>query len=436
MSTENQTVIWKLKILNTQYKGVEVDLSATQLLGSNEHKADLVIDDTGVQAEHVNILTSEQGVTLEAIDSQLRIHVNGQLWDESQSLPTLTPIHIGDLVIMIAEQDMQWPKSIPNFDKPQPAQNPKKETAKEEAQNSPSSIFKYLTLSALTISLLVFFAYTQSHETSNQKTLPILSFEETRELIQADKYPHLLVDWNANQQQLALSGYVEKNSDRSSLLERVEKLNLTYTSEIRTMDEIKAATRFILKNMELATSDIKSGETAGSLIFVTESSNLTGWNRAERILQRDIPGLTSWKLEVPEEKPALEQLKELLDDSSFGNKLVIEDKGERINLIGQLSGPEAREFKVLKQTYMEKFGANPYLVLTAPEVSTEESPNLNLNIRAVRLGQVPYFILGNGQKYFKGARLPNGERVASIESNGIYLTNSQETYIVYFDSKS
>ena len=94
----------------------------------------------------------------------------------------------------------------------------------------------------------------------------------------------------------------ETKLERKKLLKQAETLNIRFTSDIRTMEEIKFAARFILKNLELDAIEMRSGELAGSLVFVTDSNNLSAWSRAEQVLQRDIPGLTAFDLEILERK--------------------------------------------------------------------------------------------------------------------------------------
>ncbi len=427
---------WKLRILNTRYKDAEVHLTDTQTLGRNEHKSDLVIDDPLVTDEHVKFSCSEQGVKLELLDDTLRLLVDGQAWDENQSLPPLTPIRIGELVVMVAEEDMPWPEKLPNFD--QVEASSKTNVSETANQSVGGKAYKgmsvLMSIGAVALLVMAVVLYYQIKESAPAEVEPQIDLATTRSLLDADTHPHLTISWDETNRQVTLSGYVERKKDRKVLLKRMETLNIRFTSDVRTMDEIKSAAKFILKNLELDAIEIKSGQSAGSLIFVTDSNSLSAWGRAEQILQRDIPGLTSWELDIIEEKPVLEQLKELLKASSFNDKVLLEDKGDRIEVVGNLNGPEKREFKAIKQEFMKQFGSNPHLLLTAPEIKKDDSPNLNIRFRAVRLGEVPYLVLDNGQKYFEGARLPNGTRIASIQSSGIYLQSNQRTFIVNFDA--
>lgn len=427
---------WKLRILNTSYKDAEVHLSDEQILGRNEHKADLVIDDAKVFEEHVRISTSEEGVKIEPLDEKVRIQVDGQSWDESLALPMLQPLRLGELIIMLAEEGIDWPAKLPDFDQLEMTAAVPQASAKENApvHKGYKHAATLLSLGAVVTLVFAVVIYFQIKESTPKVVAPKVDVQQTKQIIGTDSHPHLSLAWDDINNKLSLSGYVETTSDRKALLNRVETLNIRYTSDIRTMDEIKSAARFILKNLELDAIDIKSGTEAGSLVFVTDSNSLAAWGRVEQILQRDIPGLTSWQLDIIEEQPALEQLKTLLEASSFANKVIVEDKGDRIELVGNLSGSELREFKGLKQEFMKRFGSNPHLLLTTPKLKEDDNADINLRFRAVRIGAVPYLILDNGQKYFEGARLPNGARIASIRSGGVYLQNDQKTYIVNFDS--
>ena len=91
-----------------------------------------------------------------------------------------------------------------------------------------------------------------------------------------------------------------------------------------------------------------------------------------------------------------------------------------------------REFEQMKKQFATKFGNNPRLILSAPVIKQEDSPNLSLRFRTVNLGKVPYIVLDNGERYFEGARLPNGARLKSISSDGVFLEASNKSYMINF----
>lgn len=430
---------WKLKVLSTKYQGAEIILTENQLLGRNEKKADLVIDEPGIFDEHINIISTDKGVKLELLNDNLNILVNEEAWCINETLPELTNIHIGQLIIMVAPQDIDWPLNIITTNQAPATEESKTENTKSKLEQiTKSSIDKshlfYKHASKFVLGgacLAVAFTLSVYSETSPQNTVIVnnaITPEKIVAKFQSKSQPHLLAKWNDKKHQLNLSGYVETINEKKSIKQKAESLNIRFTSKIRTMEEIKAGANFILKNLRLEFEDIKSGDTPGSLVFITNANNLNSWRKLDNILQKDIPGLTSWELEILEEKPVMQQLKNMLAETSFADKLSIQDRGERIELTGNLVGAELREFKLLKKGFKTKYGNYPYLVLQTPAANSEY--NFNLDIKSVRFGNAPYITLHSGKKYFEGGQLPNGYRVSSINSDNVAFKKASKTIVI------
>lgn len=422
---------WKLLLLNTSYKGAEVHFTSTQTLGRDEALVDLVIDEPSIPSELLALSCQDEHLFCKLLTPNCAIKVQGTLHDESAPVPLLQAINVGELWFMVATKAQPWPKKLPVVERPKnnpnaPSQQPKVNRAYKHLSN----LIWLAVVGTITAAVLLFFDIkAESDHLIDKEQLNISIAQKT---LQTQTRPHLIIDWDEVDQKISLSGYVETKLERKKLLKQAESLNIRFTSDIRTMEEIKFAARFILKNLELDAIEMRSGQVAGSLVFVTDSHNLNAWSRVEQVLQRDIPGLTTFDLEIVEEKPALEQLNELLQQSSFNDKIIVEDRGDIIELVGQLNGSQMREFEQLKKQFTIKFGNNPRLILSTPVIKQEDSPNLNLRFRTVHLGNVPYIVLDNGERYFEGARLPNGARLKSISSEGVFLETQNKSYMINF----
>ncbi|MCF6455665.1 type III secretion system inner membrane ring subunit SctD [Pseudoalteromonas sp. MMG024] len=422
---------WKLLILNTAYKGAEINFTHSQRLGSDENSMDLVLNDSDIPPHLLSLNCQDDAVYCEPFAQTVGVKVQGVLHDNTLALPTLTPINVGELWFMIGEVNEPWPKKLPVFDKPSVNQSKSEQPVKmNKTYKHLSNLIWLAVLGTITAAVLLFLDI--KAETGQEVDTEKLNLSIAKDLLQTDSRPHLIIDWDEVDQKISLSGYVDSKLERKKLLKQAEKLNIRFTSDIRTMEEIKFAARFILKNLELDAIEMRSGDLAGSLVFVTDSNNLNAWSRAEQVLQRDIPGLTAFDLEILEDKPALEQLNELLVNSSFNDKIIVEDRGDIIELVGQLSGSQLREFDQLKKQFATKFGNNPRLILSTPMIKQDDSPNLSLRFRTVNLGKVPYIVLDNGERYFEGARLPNGARLKSISSEGVFLESGNKSYMINF----
>lgn len=422
---------WKFVLLNSEHRGSELTLSLEQSIGSDEQLVDLVINMPQCPAKLCVLTVLDDGVHVLLEDSRLDIEVDGQSFAAQTPLPALVPIKVGPLAFMIAMQETAWPEPLPLH---QTATEPNKVAnhAKAKTSHTYQRLSKLLSLaSVMAIGMAVFLYFEISAAPTVTEQHPLDLSRAKTQLASAAR-PHLLIDWDESKQKINLSGYVESKRDRKLLIEQAEALNIGFSSDIRTMEEIKFAAHFILQNLQIDGIDIRSADTAGELEFIVDSANLGAWSRAEPILQRDIPGLAGWQLSILEQQPALEYLNELLADTSFVQKVYLEDKGDRIAVIGQLSGSQIREFEQLKRQFTETFGSHPRLLLTAPTVKATTQLDLNLKFRTVSLGQYPYIVLANGERYFEGARLPNGAWLKSINRDGVYLETAKKNYMINF----
>ncbi len=447
--TEENRVLWKLFILNTRYKGAEVFLSDQQRIGKDESTADLVVDDSSVLNEHVEIQVSEQGVLLKPLSDELTVTINHNKIDASTVIPELTPVHIGKLVLMFAPESKAWPdltnitevltkSKQENSEQDSTISTQNKETNVNDKPQKKQQLFTIKTVLGFICTIAAFnlWLYTEATPEPDITTpIPVNTLEKIKKTLNAEQNPHLSVDWNTDKQQLDLSGYVDSNTTKKSIIEKAGSLNIYFTSHIKTMEDVKTAARFILKNLQLDDVTVSSGSKAGSLLFEVKKSKRLIFKKAEQTLQRDIPGLTSWQ--VKEIMSPLEMLQSLIANSSIKGKLKITGYEDHILLTGKLTRPEKEAFETIKTSFDRQFKSSPHLKLRLTEDKIIERKSVRrtknkpqLQLKAVHFGSTPYIILHNGQKYLEGSILPRGYKIKNIQSTGIRLSFNNTNLII------
>ena len=228
------------------------------------------------------------------------------------------------------------------------------------------------------------------------------------------------VEWNATARQVVLEGYVENRTAQLQLLRKIDSLGINYKSDLRTMAEIRRAVRFILRNLGYHQVKVENGEETGTLLLKGYVEDAGSWNQVEQILERDVPGLVAWKVELQRAGASMDILKELLKKAELLDKVKLVTSSDRVEVRGELDDIETTQFYSVAREFREQFGEKPYLVLKSiPKVS--KGTNVDFPFRSVNFGQVPYVILTDNIRYMVGSRTPQGYRISSVTPESIEL---------------
>jgi len=241
-----------------------------------------------------------------------------------------------------------------------------------------------------------------------------------RNILSELKLDDVRVEWNATVRQAVLEGYVEDRTAKLQLLGRIDALGLNYKSDLRTMEEIRRGVRFILRNLGYHQVKIENGEETGTLLLTGYIDDASRWSQVEQILERDVPGLVAWKVELQRAGAYMDTLKTLLEKAELLKKVQLATSDDRIEVRGELDDIETTRFYGVTRDFREQYGEKPYLVLKSiPKVS--KGTNIDFPFRSVNFGQVPYVILTDNVRYMVGARTPQGYRISSVTPAGIEL---------------
>ncbi|EKA3120217.1 type III secretion system inner membrane ring subunit SctD [Vibrio alginolyticus] len=408
---------WKIRILSGVHTGVEVTLpEGVLVLGSDDFIADLVLSDAGVEANHFTLVCQQDSVILrgceEANINSEDIAVAGDGIELSRH--AVVSVGVVKFVLGYAEDAL----IVSNV------------SDESSQQNTPvvavqRSSWKKTTLIALLCSFVpsVIFAgmwYSQANGNNNEIVTEAEPIVLVRNILGELKLSDVRVEWNAAARQAVLEGYVEDRTQKLDLLGRIDVLGINYKSDLRTMEEIRRGVRFILRNLGYHQVKVENGDETGTLLLTGYIDDASRWNQVEQILERDVPGLVAWKVELQRAGAYMDTLKALLTDAELLKKVQLVTSGDRIEVRGELDDIETTRFYGVTRDFREQYGEKPYLVLKSiPKVS--KGTNIDFPFRSVNFGQVPYVILTDNVRYMVGARTPQGYRISSVTPAGIEL---------------
>ncbi|MBT0053770.1 type III secretion system inner membrane ring subunit SctD [Vibrio alginolyticus] len=408
---------WKIRILSGVHTGVEVTLpEGVLVLGSDDFIADLVLSDAGVEANHFALVCQQDSVILRGCEEANLNSENIAVAGDGIELSRHAVVSVG--VVKFALGYAEDALIVSNV------------SDESSQQNTPvvavqRSSWKKTTLIALLCSFVpsVIFAgmwYSQANGNNNEIVTEAEPIVLVRNILGELKLSDVRVEWNAAARQAVLEGYVEDRTQKLDLLGRIDVLGINYKSDLRTMEEIRRGVRFILRNLGYHQVKVENGDETGTLLLTGYIDDASRWNQVEQILERDVPGLVAWKVELQRAGAYMDTLKALLTDAELLKKVQLVTSGDRIEVRGELDDIETTRFYGVTRDFREQYGEKPYLVLKSiPKVS--KGTNIDFPFRSVNFGQVPYVILTDNVRYMVGARTPQGYRISSVTPAGIEL---------------
>ena len=408
---------WKIRILSGVHAGVEVTLPNDSLvLGSDDFTADLVLTDSDIKASHLVLVCDGDTVLLRDCDEVLINNESVTVDANGIELSRNTLVSVGRLTFAVGHLEDDLAIDITT------------EAADKQAapvSHKPSSGWKRTVLIGLMCSLIpsVIFAgvwYSQIRASDSDAITEAEPIVLVRNILSELKLDDVRVEWNATARQAVLEGYVEDRTAKLQLLGRIDALGINYKSDLRTMEEIRRGVRFILRNLGYHQVKVENGEETGTLLLTGYIDDASRWSQVEQILERDVPGLVAWKVELQRAGAYMDTLKALLEKAELLKKVQLVTSGDRIEVRGELDDIETTRFYGVTRDFREQYGEKPYLVLKSiPKVS--KGTNIDFPFRSVNFGQVPYVILTDNVRYMVGARTPQGYRISSVTPSGIEL---------------
>ncbi|ENK3113551.1 TPA: type III secretion system inner membrane ring subunit SctD [Vibrio alginolyticus] len=406
---------WKIRILSGVHTGVEVTLPEGALvLGSDDFIADLVLSDAGVEANHFTLVCQQDSVILRGCEEA---NINSEdiaVAGDGIELSRHAVVSVG--VVKFALGYAEDALIVSNV------------SDESSQQNTPvvavqRSSWKKTTLIALLCSFVpsvIFAGMWYSQANGNEIVTEAEPIVLVRNILGELKLSDVRVEWNAAARQAVLEGYVEDRTQKLDLLGRIDVLGINYKSDLRTMEEIRRGVRFILRNLGYHQVKVENGDETGTLLLTGYIDDASRWNQVEQILERDVPGLIAWKVELQRAGAYMDTLKALLTDAELLKKVQLVTSGDRIEVRGELDDIETTRFYGVTRDFREQYGEKPYLVLKSiPKVN--KGTNIDFPFRSVNFGQVPYVILTDNVRYMVGARTPQGYRISSVTPAGIEL---------------
>ena len=451
--------LWTLRILSGVHAGAEAVLADEEeaTIGSHD-ECDLVFEDAGLGERHIRLSVAGSGVRLNVLDMEQPVFVDGRRIDDAADLEPYQVVACGLSSFALGPAGQQWPE-IATHDDPgtelaeqdeQPPYGgehrfPKRGRAigtssgpatRPRGISVTSGLKSRLSRHAAELAGLVFLGAvlgawllvpTEIHDSE-------INAEDARERIE-----DIAIRNNAVVEvkpaavsggRISVTGSVGTAGDRQRFLDELAKTGIHATAQITAAEDLTRIVSPILDqtlnwNRRNRVTVRTLGNSTGTLVvggYVEKKSDLIA---AKAILENDIGGLAGVRYDVETRNDRMEILRRRLDALGFEHRLHIQHVEGGIGLFGPLpAGGRKGELIELTNQFNEEFDYRPPLILTGNDTFLGES-TMELDIRAVVLGDRERVVMRDGESYAEGMTIDNGYRIKMIEPEFIILEKPQ-----------
>ncbi|MGL5089582.1 MAG: type III secretion system inner membrane ring subunit SctD [Aeromonas sobria] len=413
---------WKCRVYRGLNRGVEVPLPEGHLvIGSDPLKADLVLVDEGMAAEHLVLLVSAEGITLQAWADGITPTQDGVALTAGDPLRAGTRLEAGPLLWSFCDSSRSLPEQL---DAQALVAAPSRSPLRRATGADVWMGALCLSLVVAVILLLGTGWWYGADENESARTEQAL-----KRFLAAPNYRQVVLN-NSDPELWQLSGYVDENSARLALQQYLDSNGFSYRLELRTMEDLRQGAGFILQKLGYEQLKIRNGKEPGWLKLSGEIQEQDGkWSSIESLLKQEVPGLLGVENQVQIAGAYRKRLDALLQEQGLVGALRVREEGGRLELSGALDERQLGQFQQVNQQFRREFGAHPTLELIN-QTRTPRQDELEFDVRSVSFGRVPYVILADNQRYPVGGATSSGVRVLAIHRDAVVVSKGKQQYIV------
>ncbi|WP_033138608.1 type III secretion system inner membrane ring subunit SctD [Aeromonas finlandensis] len=412
---------WKCRVYRGLNRGVEVPLQEGRLvIGADPLLADLVLVDEGMAAEHLVLMVTGEGITLQAWADGITPTQDGDALTPGAQLKAGTRLEAGPLLWSFCDNSHSLPEQLEALAVVAVPARPQRRAARAE-----------VWMGALCLSMVVAVIlmlgtgwWHGGDENESARSEQLLT-----RFLASPKYRQVVLD-NSDPELWQLSGYVDENSTRLALQQYLDSNGFSYRLELRTMEDLRQGAGFILQKLGYEQLQLRNGKEPGWLRLSGEINGQDGkWSKIESLLKQEVPGLLGVENQVQIAGAYRKRLNALLQEQGLAGVLRVREAGDRLELSGQLDERQLGQFQQVNQLFRREFGAHPTLELIN-QTQTPRQDELEFEVRSVSFGRVPYVILADNQRYPIGGATASGVRVLAIRRDAVVVSKGSQQYIV------
>ncbi len=425
-----QNIQYVVKVLSGVNEGATAELQDTSgvVIGKSTG-CDIIFSGANVADRHVAVELDRGRIRLTPLAQP--VYIDGR--DVGSHEIILQPnqlVNIGVVDFTIAEKNQPWPSYNTTTKKLVADSRSHGAYTADRGVNAKTSILgnPWLWLAAVIMLLANIHYLTQQYG-----GIPgLLGFVKTADqeissMIRVDKYPGLYVK-RINNNLTQIKGYVSTAQERTLVEEEISELRGKVAAHIFADTELEDNARKIAQTLgenEIKFSTLKHGRLKAE--GLTESRSK--WLNIKESIRVDVPGVISIHDDgVRNLYEMYVVLERKVEAEKFATRIDLELNKGTVTVKGRLTKEEKERWIQIK----EEFLGTSFYPFRFREILRTPDADIKLSIRSVSVGDIPFVVSKEGNKYFKGSHVGSGYYIESINDDHILLNNNNIVFPVYF----
>ena len=449
-----------MKILAGVHAGAEVTLSDEEAILGRDDACDFVLEDTGLAGRHI-LLCAGTDVRMTVLDGSSPVCVDGRPVEGSIELRPYQVVSVGGLALALGPADQAWPPiDLPASSSPEsrsaledvaaceePAEGPGQgsptsedppatDTGEsggmpEEAKRSSSRRVQaagmvVVVLLAAAVIWLLAPRPVQTVHGDPKETVRVIEEITSRygAVVQIESD-------TGTDGSITVTGNIDTTQKRLKLLDDLAKANINATVHITSNAEIAESVTSILDHSlnadqrnAVAVRPVENSPGELTIFgYVEQESSLSA---AKSIIERDVKEFIALHYKVQTRADRLSVLRQRLDDSDLGAGMQIQELPDGVGLFGPVrTAEELSRVVKLADDFNDEFDSRPLLRLSGTDSFLGES-TIDLEVRAVVLGDSTHVILHDGESYHVGSKVADHYVVKTITERYMVLEKTTQ----------
>lgn len=461
-----------LKVLSGPHLGAEVRLPAGEYRLGREDSCDIVLSDRSLAGEHALIAIAADGIRVQSLAGEVRV---GQaLHDEAaRLLPFFTVLGLGTTHVAVGPESATWPELVPPslpvaaaavaatpgpvqaVAAPPPAVVAAVAVAADAGKEPPlpavagarppldrrRQVRRWAArIASLLILLLIGAGFAANREgllaqraiepePAPPSETPLTPRETVMAMLREGGMGDSLDVVEDRRGRVIVEGHVDTAAAQALVAERLKQAPEPVQLKIVAGDQMVATARDTLAALGYDLTVAYAGQGALRLAgYVPEASDL---QRAVDIVQRDVAGLAGIRNEVVTDRSIFASLESAVREAGLGEAIKLRlETNKKITARGNLRTEQMPAWTAIQANFDRDYGRYLEIVPQVTETRRDQPlPGVQLNVRAVGFGDLPYVILGDGQKYLEGSLLTDGWTIQRIRPREIVLSKGGQLYV-------
>ena len=450
-----------MKILAGVHVGAEVTLSDEEAILGRDDACDFVLEDAGLAGRHIRLCAGTD-VRMTVLDGSSPVCVDGRPVEGSIELRPYQVVSVGGLALALGPADQAWPPiDLPASSSPEGRSAPedvaaREEPAEEPGQGSPTSEDPPPTdteesggmpeeakrsssrrVQAAGMVVVVLLAAAAAVWLLAPRPVPT-EHGDPKEAVRVieeitSRYGAVvqIESDTGTDGSVTVTGNVDTTQKRLKLLDDLAKANINATVHITSNAEIAEAVTSILDHSlnadqrnAVAVRPVENSPGELTIFgYVEQESSLSA---AKSIIERDVKEFIALHYEVQTRADRLSVLRQRLADLELGTGMQIQELPDGVGLFGPVRTAEALSRVVkLADDFNDEFDSRPLLRLSGTDSFLGES-TIDLEVRAVVLGDSIHVILHDGESYHVGSKVADHYVVKTITERYMVLEKTTQ----------